>query len=140
MVALLVGMGSNINPESNLKQAACALRSRFSDVLFSSVYRSAAVGMQGEDFLNACCLLCSDMEMTEVRLVLKQFEDAQGRDRSEGSWRPRTLDLDVLLYDGRVIDDELYRYAHAFVPAAELIDMVLPVDEQGLVTIVTLHL
>jgi len=140
MAVLLVGMGSNIDPESNLTQAASALRARFSDVSFSSVYRSAAVGMQGEDFLNACCLMCSDMAVSEIRLELKRLEDAQGRDRSDGSWRPRTLDLDVLYYDGHVVDDELYHYAHAFVPAAELLDLTLPVDEAGLVSVVTLRL
>jgi len=140
MAMLLIGMGSNIHPESNLSQAAIALRALFPEVSFSSVYRSAAVGMQGGDFLNACCLLHSDMTMSEIRVELKRLEDVQGRDRSEGSWKPRTLDLDLLLYDGQVVDDELYRYAHAFVPAGELLDITLPKDEQGLVTIVTLHL
>ena len=140
MAMLLIGMGSNIHPESNLSQAAMALRAQFSEVTFSSVYRSAAVGMQGDDFLNACCLLRCDMTMPEIRVALKRLEDAQGRDRSEGSWKPRTLDLDVLFFDGQVIDDELYRYAHAFVPAGELLDITLPEDKQGLVAIVTLHL
>ncbi|ATX82783.1 2-amino-4-hydroxy-6-hydroxymethyldihydropteridine diphosphokinase [Mariprofundus ferrinatatus] len=140
MAEVLIGMGSNIEPEKHLLAAATALRIQFGSVAFSSVYRSAAVGMQGSDFLNACCRLQSEMPAGEIKLCLKGLEDAQGRDRSEGSWRPRTLDLDVLMYGGEVLDDELYRYAHAFVPAAELVEIDLPCDDEKTVTLVELRL
>jgi len=140
MSLVLIGLGSNVEPESNLQQAASALREAFGEVSFSQVYRSAAVGMAGGDFLNACCLLSTDMALSQVKTRLKQLEDMQGRDRSEGSWKPRTMDLDVLIYDEDVVDDELYRYAHAFVPAAELVRMKLPEDCEGLATVVSLRL
>jgi len=133
MVEVLVGMGSNIEPEANLLQAATTLRNRFGEVRFSTVYRSAAVGMEGDDFLNACCLFAAGMPLADLRRLLKQLEDLQQRDRTAGSWTPRTIDLDVLMYGGEVVDDELYRYAHAYVPAAELVDIELPVDVQGFV-------
>ncbi|PJA32453.1 MAG: 2-amino-4-hydroxy-6-hydroxymethyldihydropteridine diphosphokinase [Zetaproteobacteria bacterium CG_4_9_14_3_um_filter_53_7] len=140
MVRVLLGLGSNINPESNLQQAATALSREFPGVSFSRVYRSAAVGMSGGDFLNACCLLATDLALPQMKTRLKQLEDLQGRDRSEGSWKPRTVDLDVLVFGDEVVDEELYRYAHAFVPAAELVEMDLPADEEGLVTVVSLRL
>jgi len=121
MADVLVGMGSNIKPEDNLLRAAAALRTEFDNVKFSSVYRSPAVGMDGDDFLNACCVFYSNLAQAEVRRRMKVLEDAQGRDRSRGSWKPRTIDLDVLMYNGEVMDDELYQYAHAFVPASELV-------------------
>lgn len=132
-VDVLVGLGSNIEPEENLSQAAAILRSRFGGVRFSTVYQSGAVGMEGDDFLNACCLFRTDLPLAELKRLLKQVEDVRQRDRTRGSWKPRTLDLDVLMYDGEVVDDELYRYAHAFVPAAELVDIELPSDRAGTV-------
>lgn len=130
---VLLGMGSNIEPEQNLTLAAATLRQHFDHVRFSSVYRSEAVGMKGDDFLNACCLLETDMVLEALRAFLKKMEDAHGRDRSGGSWKPRTLDLDVLMMDGKVIDQNLMRYAHAFVPAAELVDLgSLPEIQQAL--------
>ena len=123
MTEVLIGMGSNIDPESNLLQAAAALRAEFGIVTFSSVFRSAAVGMDGDDFLNACCLFDSALEQVEVRRRMKALENAQGRDRSKGSWKPRTIDLDILIYHGEVVDEELYRYAHAYVPASELVEL-----------------
>ena len=140
MVKVLVGMGSNIEPEHNLVRAAAALRIQFDGITFSSAYRSAAVGMDGDDFLNACCLFDTELPQQEICLLLKTMEDAQLRDRSKGSWRPRTLDLDLLIYDTQVVGDDLYRYAHAFGPAAELITMNLPQDKDGLLSRVALSL
>jgi 2-amino-4-hydroxy-6-hydroxymethyldihydropteridine diphosphokinase len=140
MVAVLLGMGSNIEAEYHLQQAAMALRARFGDVRFSSVYQSPAIGMDGDDFLNACCLFDCALSEGVLTKQLKLMEDAQGRDRSAGSWKPRTLDLDVLMYDGHVVDEELYRYAHACVPAVELVDIVVPDDCTGVVTELVLRL
>jgi len=129
----LLGMGSNIEPEKHLQDAANILRQDFSNVYFSHVYQSAAVGMDGDDFLNACCLIENVPEHADLLTYLKALEDMHQRDRSKGSWKPRTLDLDVLMYDNLVCDDDIYRYAHVFVPASELITLNLPKDEQGLV-------
>ena len=141
MAEVLIGMGSNIEPESNLQSAAIALRAAFEGVSFSSVYRSEAVGMDSAaDFLNACCRFESDLSQLAIKACLKRLEDAQGRDRSKGSWKPRTLDLDLLMYNDKVLDDELYRYAHAYVPAAELVEVGLPKDEMNSVSLMELRL
>ncbi len=140
MADALIGMGSNIEPEQNLSQAASALRDLFGSVRFSSVYRSEAVGMAGDDFLNACCLLQTTLMPSELRSRLKALEDAQGRDRSLGSWKPRTIDLDLLIYDSEIIDDEIFRYAHAYVPASELMTLAGRCDSQQQLCAVALHL
>jgi len=137
---VLIGMGSNIDAEAHLLKAVKALRHCFGEVTFSSVYQSPAIGMDGDDFLNACCLFDSDLTDEALKSQLKALEDAQGRDRSKGSWKPRTLDLDMLMYDGRVIDDELYRYAHACVPASEIVDIKVPNDCLGIVEKLELRL
>jgi len=121
VTTVLLGLGSNIEPEMHLQWAAQQLRRQFCTVRFSAVYCSPAVGMDGDDFLNACCLLHTAMPLIELKTLLKQWEDERGRDRSRGSWKPRTLDLDVLMYDGDIVDDELMRYAHAYLPASELV-------------------
>ncbi len=140
MRQMLVGLGSNIDAEKHLKDAAIALRECFGEVVFSSVYQSAAIGMDGDDFLNACCVFHSELTDLKLKSQLKMMEDAQGRDRSEGSWKPRTLDLDLLMYDGDVIDDELNRYAHACVPASEIVDIKVPNDCLGIVEKLELRL
>jgi len=137
----LVGMGSNIEPELHLCAAAASIRRRFPDACFSAVYRSPAVGMEhAADFLNACCCLQSDIEPQALQAWLKLLEDEHGRDRSLGSWKPRTLDLDLLMAGDEVLDDELFRYAHAYVPARELVQLPDAKPEQGGLQITDLRL
>lgn len=140
MVEVLIGMGSNIEPERHLQQAAVALRELFGPVRFSTVYRSAAIGMDGDDFLNACCLVTTGMPADRLKGELKRLEDAQGRDRSEGSWKPRTIDLDLLMYGDEVMDDELFRYAHAWIPASELVALSRSLESEAELTPVGLRL
>ena len=71
MAQILVGMGSNIEAEYHLKKAAKALCQCFGEVFFSSVYQSPAIGMDGGDFLNACCVFDSASSKEQVKLQLK---------------------------------------------------------------------
>jgi len=140
MATALVGMGSNIQPEAHLISAAGELRERYPQASFSTVYRSRAVGMKGDDFLNACCLIQNAPDRVALVEWFKSLEDAHGRDRSKGAWRPRTLDLDLLMFDEAVVDDDLFRYPHVYVPASELIDIELPDPEKDVVIKVELRL
>ena len=133
MTTALIGMGSNIDPEKYLTDAACEMRIRFPACSFSAVYRSKAVGMDGDDFLNACCLIEDVPLKAELVRWFKDLEDRYGRDRSKGSWKPRTLDLDLIIYGDDVLDDDLFRYPHIYVPASELVDMDFPAPEKGVV-------
>jgi len=136
----LVGMGSNIDPELNLRQAAIAIRQRFADARFSRVYRSAAVGMEGDDFLNACCLFDTSLSCERLVAWLKGLEDMQGRIRTGGAWQSRTLDLDLLMLGDDVFDDDLFHYAHVYVPASELVTPGIPHGDASAVTLHPLRL
>jgi len=140
MAAALIGMGSNIEPERHLAAAAAAIRERFPDARFSTVYRSPAVGMQADDFLNACCLIADAPDEAALCAWLKAVEDAHGRERAQGSWQPRTLDLDLLMYGDDVRDDDLFRYPHVYIPAGELIEARLPADGEQTLTAIALRL
>jgi 2-amino-4-hydroxy-6-hydroxymethyldihydropteridine diphosphokinase len=140
MATALMGMGSNIQPEAHLISAAAELSERYPQVNFSAVYRSKAVGMEGDDFLNACCLIQGVTDRVALVNWCKALEDRHGRDRSEGSWKPRTLDLDLLMFDEEVVDDDLFRYPHVYVPASDLIDLELTDPEHGVALKVELNL
>jgi len=53
MASLFLSIGSNIDPEFHFQQCAITLKKAFNNPVWSPVYRSAAVGMDGNDFLNA---------------------------------------------------------------------------------------
>lgn len=103
MGVALLSLGSNVEPERHLRLAAGALRERFPDVRFSPVYRTAAVGFDGPDFLNAGAVLGSDLGPVELDAWLHALEDLHGRDRSGPRFSSRTLDIDLVFYDDRIM-------------------------------------
>ena len=60
MAKIYLGLGSNIEPEKNLRLGIGELGARFGILELSNVYRSAAVGFDGDDFLNLVAGLESD--------------------------------------------------------------------------------
>jgi 2-amino-4-hydroxy-6-hydroxymethyldihydropteridine diphosphokinase len=123
-----LSLGSNQQPEANLRSAFDALRARFGDIAASAVYRFPAVGFSGPDFLNAGAAIDSDLDPVALNVWLHALEDAHGRDRSGPRFGDRTLDIDIVFYDDLVLDgpdhlqlprDEL-KHAFVLMPLAEI--------------------
>lgn len=126
--ALYLGLGSNKDPEHHLKEAIKALEATFGLVQVSPVYRSVAVGFEGDDFLNAVALVHTHWTVGKIKRFLTELEDRFGRDRDQPKFSDRVLDIDILLFDDWVgtfdgLDlprDEITRYAHVLKPLADL--------------------
>lgn len=103
-VTTYVSIGSNIEPERNLRSAVEALRARFGNVRLSPVYRTHAVGFDGPDFLNAIAVLESDVHPFALNDWLHALEIAHGRDRRDKSYSDRTLDLDIIYFGKLVLE------------------------------------
>lgn len=99
-----LSLGSNQQPEANLRSAFAALRARFGDVIASVVYRFPAVGFDGPDFLNAAAVIESDLDPFALNDWLHALEDAHGRDRSGPRFGDRPLDIDIVFYDDLVLE------------------------------------
>jgi 2-amino-4-hydroxy-6-hydroxymethyldihydropteridine diphosphokinase len=123
-----LSLGSNIDAETNIAAARRALKRDFTDVRFSPVYRSAAVGFEGEDFLNLVAAVETRLAPLQLKAALTALEDARRRDRSAPRWSSRTLDVDILLYDGlwllspelEIPRDEILEMPHVLRPLADL--------------------
>lgn len=99
-----LSLGSNIEPEANLRKAVAALRERFGEVVMSSVYRTPAVGFAGPDFLNAIAVIDSDIHPFALNDWLHALEMKQGRDRRDASYSNRTLDVDIIYFGDLVLE------------------------------------
>ena len=99
-----LSLGSNIEPEANLRRAVQALRERFGDVRLSPVYRTKAVGFDGPDFLNAIAVIDSDIHPFALNAWLHAQEIAQGRDRRDAAYSNRPLDIDIIYFGDLVLD------------------------------------
>ena len=98
-----LSLGSNVDPERNLRSAIAALRERFGDLSLSPIYRTAAIGFDGPDFLNAAAIIESDLDPQALNDWLHALEDAHGRDRSGPRFGDRPLDIDIVFYDDRIL-------------------------------------
>ena len=99
-----LSLGSNVLPEQNLASALHALRQRFGALVASPVYRTAAVGFEGPDFLNSAAIIDSDLDVHALNTWLHALEDAHGRDRRGPRFGDRPLDIDVVFYDDLVAE------------------------------------
>jgi 2-amino-4-hydroxy-6-hydroxymethyldihydropteridine diphosphokinase len=100
-----IGLGSNLgDPIAQAQQAIASLRQLPESRLLacSSLYRSAPVLQAGmppqPDYINAVAVLETCLPPHSLLDQLQQIEAAQGRQRGDERWLPRTLDLDILLY------------------------------------------
>ena len=105
MADVYVAAGSNVEPLKHLARALDALEEVYGDVVISPAYRNAAVGFEGEDFVNLVVGFHTDESVQRVRERLQKIEAACGRPPAAPKWAPRTMDLDILLYDDVVSEE-----------------------------------
>jgi 2-amino-4-hydroxy-6-hydroxymethyldihydropteridine diphosphokinase len=115
-------LGSNIQPETNLPRAVALIQKRLKVLQVSSVWESKAVGFDGPDFLNAAVLVLTSLSATTLKeQILLPLEAQMGRVRSGEKNAPRRIDLDIIVFDGRLLDPDLWRYSYRAVPVAEIL-------------------
>jgi 2-amino-4-hydroxy-6-hydroxymethyldihydropteridine diphosphokinase len=93
-----VAAGSNVAPAESLAKALEALRERFPDLVVSPAYQNAAVGFEGDDFINLAVGFATTLPLAGLLTELHAVEALCGRGRDEPKWAKRRMDLDVLLY------------------------------------------
>lgn len=128
MAQVYISVGSNIDPAQNIRSAIKELRSHYPQLTFSSVYESEAVGFDGDNFYNLVVGFETADDVFEVAGTLRAIEDSHARDRREPKFSSRTIDLDLLLYDDKVINshglniprDEISKNAFVLWPLAEV--------------------
>ena len=106
MLSVYIGLGSNIDPEDNLRKAAQMLRDDFPEIRFSHVYRTAPQDKTDQpEFLNAVAFLKTDEEAEDLAAMLEEIEVELDKDPPYPGG-PRTIDLDILLYGSEHIGTE----------------------------------
>ena len=100
---VLIGLGSNVEPEENLRQAAKMLGEHWPAIRFSSVYRTAPREYADQpDFLNAAAVVETDESPEQILAALGAMEQVLGKSPSF-RFGPRTIDLDLLLYGEEIL-------------------------------------
>lgn len=136
MARVWLGLGSNVDPEKNLKLGVRALRERYGELIVSPVYRNAAIGFHGDDFLNLVVGLDCDDAPEAINREIEAIHARAGRRRGAERFSSRPLDIDLLLYDDLVCDrpgcrvprEDVLDYSFVLKPLADVApDLVHPV-------------
>ena len=140
MTQVFVGLGSNLGqPEKQIADALAFLNGMANVVVTkcSSLYRSKPVGPRGQpDYINAVAVLEATLSPLDLLDQIQAIETQQGRVRGKVRWGPRTLDLDLLLYGDKKINNERLTVPHlemqnrdfVLIPLSEIAsDLVIPV-------------
>ncbi len=126
--AVLVAAGSNVAPLENLRRALDVLDHDFAPLTVSRAYANAAVGFEGDDFVNLVVGFRTGLAVHQVIERLHAAETACGRERLAPKWAPRTMDLDILLFGDTVCAEpgltlprpDLLKRPYMLGPAAEI--------------------
>ena len=105
----IIGIGSNIDPGQNIAAALFFLRQEHALIAVSSLIITSPIGITDQpDFLNGAAKVVTEMELVDFQNYLKGMEDRLKRDRTAPRYGPRTIDLDIVIWDGEIIDPDYY--------------------------------
>lgn len=115
-------LGSNIQPEKNIPLAVNLLHKQLTILQSSSVWESKTVGYDAANSLNAALLVLTSLEAESLKeQILNPLEAQLGRVRTSDKNAPRTIDLDILVFDQQLMDSNLWQSAFRAVPLAEVL-------------------
>jgi 2-amino-4-hydroxy-6-hydroxymethyldihydropteridine diphosphokinase len=102
-------MGSNIEPQKNIEKAIEILKSEMHIESISDFITTKPIGIKNQsDFLNGAIRLNTEMNKTQLTKYLKNIEDRLKRDRNQHKFGPRTIDLDIIAWNGTIVDVDYY--------------------------------
>lgn len=112
MNTAVVGVGSNIDPERHIALARSILAEEHRLVTESRYETTKPVGYADQpDFVNGALLVATVLDREAFVAYLHGVEDRLGRVRTANRNGPRTIDLDVVVWNGTVVDPDVHTRA-----------------------------
>lgn len=120
-IAVLL-LGSNINPRDNLKRCIQLLKKEVKIIEVSGVIRTKAVGSDGPDFLNAAIEISTSLSRDLLKSsVISKVENQLCRKRVEDKYAPRTIDIDIIIFNDQIVDENLWKCLFIAQPVSDLV-------------------
>ena len=106
---VIIGIGSNVKAEIHIPQMLEILKEQVEIVKISKFEITRPVGMENQPyFTNGAVRIRTLAGISEFNSFLKSIEDQLGRDRSAPKFGPRSIDLDIVVWNGKIVDDDYY--------------------------------
>ena len=110
MNRVVIGIGSNIRPEENIARAREMIARSQYMLGESSFVETHPVGDENQpNFINGAILIETALDSTELKELLRGIEHDLGRNRGVPKDGPLTIDLDIVVWNGSVVDDDVHQ-------------------------------
>ncbi len=105
----IIGLGSNIDPKRNIDAAREILKEQFTLLAESNFIQTKPVGYTNQDdFINGAVYIETPLEAPTLKEELKNIEKKLGRSSSTIKYGPRTIDLDIVVFNNQITDQDFY--------------------------------
>ena len=119
---VIIAVGSNIEPERHVSEAGRILEAEQRLIGRSAFRRTTPVGFTDQAaFLNGAFLIETDLDPVALKAYLKEVEQRLGRVRGPIRSGPRTIDLDITVWDGQIVHEDYHAHSHTRIPVDELL-------------------
>lgn len=109
MNTAVVSVGSNINPTENINTAKIMISKEFNLIRASSFKETEPIGYkEQDDFYNGAFLVQTDRDFDDFNNMLKKIEINMGRVKRSNKQGPREIDLDIIVWNNKVVDNDVY--------------------------------
>lgn len=134
---VIVLVGSNIEPAKNIAGALELLKPRLELLQLSRTWETKAIGSNAANFLNIAFSAYTHLLAAELKTtILLPTETCLGRKRSQNKNAPRTMDLDIILFNHIVLDEDLWIKSFIASPVADIEpDLCFPKNRMKLIDV-----
>ncbi len=109
MNTVIIGIGSNLDAESNILKMLEILKKHVQVIQVSEMVKTKPIGIKEQpDYTNGAVKIESELNREQLTNLLKLIEDQMGRDRTVAKFGPRNIDLDIVVWNGEVVDKDYY--------------------------------
>ena len=122
MNKVVIGVGSNIKPIENIKKAKEILKKEQRLIAESKFVETEPEGFKEQpNFINGAFYIETKFKKDDLSNYLKEIEKTLGRTRTKNKNAPRTIDLDIVVFNNEIANNDFYKYGFVKNAVLELI-------------------
>jgi 2-amino-4-hydroxy-6-hydroxymethyldihydropteridine diphosphokinase len=115
-------IGSNIEPVQNIQKALVLLRSKVKVIEISRAWETPSYGSPGPNFINLATQILTGYDLNQLKQnVIASIERSLKRIRTADKNAPRTIDIDIILFNDEILEKAIWELPHLILPFADLL-------------------